>query len=27
LVAHVNRSGKKPRVVAVELQESLLKAE
>jgi len=27
LVAHVNRDGKKPRVVAVELQESLLKAE
>ncbi len=27
LVAHVNRTGKKPRVVAVELQESLLKAE
>ncbi len=27
LVAHVSRSGKKPRVVAVELQESLLEAE
>lgn len=27
LVAHVNRTGKKPRIVAVELQESLLKAE
>jgi 8-oxo-dGTP diphosphatase len=27
LVAHVNRTGKKPRVVAIELQESLLKAE
>jgi len=27
LVVHVNRTGKKPRVVAVELQESLLKAE
>ena len=27
LVAHVNRTGKKPRIVAVELHESLLKAE
>ncbi|MFM6977862.1 MAG: NUDIX hydrolase [Micrococcales bacterium] len=27
LVAHVNRTGKKPRVVAVELQESLLRAD
>lgn len=27
LVAHINRTGKKPRVVAVELQESVLKAE
>lgn len=27
LVAHINRTGKKPRVVSLELQESLLKAE